>query len=118
CQRLLCCTQLISRICCLSHTCHLFYFSCVTPCPPVPSTLSLHDALPILRTLYARIFAITIAIMFASSLIAFVATNVYYHVHLKRSEEHTSELQSRFDLVCRLLLDKKNRINNLTSSTT
>src|SRR5699024_11687798 len=25
-----------------------------------------------------------------------------------RSEEHTSELQSRFDLVCRLLLDKKN----------
>src|SRR5699024_12695378 len=27
---------------------------------------------------------------------------------LVRSEEHTSELQSRFDLVCRLLLDKKN----------
>src|SRR5699024_12457229 len=28
-----------------------------------------------------------------------------------RSEEHTSELQSRFDLVCRLLLEKKkNRI--------
>src|SRR5699024_12668573 len=26
----------------------------------------------------------------------------------KRSEEHTSELQSRFDLVCRLLLEKKN----------
>src|SRR5699024_12106144 len=26
---------------------------------------------------------------------------------LLRSEEHTSELQSRFDLVCRLLLDKK-----------
>src|SRR5207249_11225304 len=26
---------------------------------------------------------------------------------LKRSEEHTSELQSRFDLVCRLLLEKK-----------
>src|SRR5207249_9285365 len=25
-----------------------------------------------------------------------------------RSEEHTSELQSRFDLVCRLLLDEKN----------
>src|SRR5699024_11418589 len=28
-----------------------------------------------------------------------------------RSEEHTSELQSRFDLVCRLLLDKKNTTN-------
>src|SRR5699024_11787528 len=27
-----------------------------------------------------------------------------------RSEEHTSELQSRFDLVCRLLLEKKNRL--------
>src|SRR5699024_11690085 len=25
-----------------------------------------------------------------------------------RSEEHTSELQSRFDLVCRLLLERKN----------
>src|SRR5699024_11271924 len=35
----------------------------------------------------------------------------YFH-HIKaeiidRSEEHTSELQSRFDLVCRLLLEKK-----------
>src|SRR5699024_11566561 len=28
-----------------------------------------------------------------------------------RSEEHTSELQSRFDIVCRLLLEKK-KINN------
>src|SRR5438067_8237283 len=28
-------------------------------------------------------------------------------LELGRSEEHTSELQSRFDLVCRLLLEKK-----------
>src|SRR2546421_6244050 len=28
-----------------------------------------------------------------------------------RSEEHTSELQSRSDLVCRLLLEKKNKQN-------
>src|SRR5699024_12288000 len=28
-----------------------------------------------------------------------------------RSEEHTSELQSRFDLVCRLLLARKNKSN-------
>src|SRR5437868_11022103 len=28
----------------------------------------------------------------------------------RRSEEHTSELQSRFDLVCRLLLEKKNSL--------
>src|SRR5207249_11300696 len=29
------------------------------------------------------------------------------HDRQQRSEEHTSELQSRFDLVCRLLLEKK-----------
>src|SRR5207249_10603591 len=28
----------------------------------------------------------------------------------ERSEEHTSELQSRFDLVCRLLLEKKKKM--------
>src|SRR5207248_9284903 len=28
--------------------------------------------------------------------------------HVTRSEEHTSELQSPYDLVCRLLLEKKN----------
>src|SRR5207249_9345734 len=33
--------------------------------------------------------------------------------YLKRSEEHTSELQSRFDLVCRLLLEKKKKIKNI-----
>src|SRR3989440_3692045 len=31
-----------------------------------------------------------------------------------RSEEHTSELQSRSDLVCRLLLEKKKAINRRT----
>src|SRR5437868_8157087 len=30
-----------------------------------------------------------------------------------RSEEHTSELQSRFDLVCRFLLENKNNIESL-----
>src|SRR2546428_9504196 len=32
-----------------------------------------------------------------------------FNVTIERSEEHTSELQSRSDLVCRLLLEKKNR---------
>src|SRR2546430_12627066 len=32
-------------------------------------------------------------------------------VHLERSEEHTSELQSQSNLVCRLLLEKKKTIN-------
>src|SRR5437773_4922332 len=31
--------------------------------------------------------------------------------HVKRSEEHTSELQSHHDLVCRLLLEKKKKEN-------
>src|SRR5699024_12250919 len=31
----------------------------------------------------------------------------YYKMDSIRSEEHTSELQSRFDVVCRLLLGKK-----------
>src|SRR2546428_5787911 len=37
---------------------------------------------------------------------------VLLHRKAKRSEEHTSELQSRSDLVCRLLLEKKKKKNN------
>src|SRR5207249_7549336 len=43
-----------------------------------------------------------------------VVANARYDVikmQLLRSEEHTSELQSRFDLVCRLLLEKKKTVN-------
>src|SRR5699024_12354995 len=39
----------------------------------------------------------------ASSLGRWLTSSVH-----KRSEEHTSELQSRFELVCRLLLENKN----------
>src|SRR5438034_8992672 len=35
--------------------------------------------------------------------------------HGGRSEEHTSELQSHSDLVCRLLLEKKNNLQNIRS---
>src|SRR5437867_9493606 len=35
-----------------------------------------------------------------------------------RSEEHTSELQSPYDLVCRLLLEKKKKINKPLRNTT
>src|SRR5699024_12374610 len=41
--------------------------------------------------------------------------NVYSYL---RSEEHTSELQSRFDLVCRLLLEKKKRPQHLRTPIT
>src|SRR5699024_12004030 len=36
--------------------------------------------------------------------------------HHLRSEEHTSELQSRFDLVCRLLLEKKKKHSKYNSN--
>src|SRR5690349_23716438 len=36
-------------------------------------------------------------------------------LHFSRSEEHTSELQSRRDLVCRLLLEKKKQMKNIYS---
>src|SRR6266704_4083554 len=36
------------------------------------------------------------------------------HHRAGRSEEHTSELQSRFDLVCRLLLEKKKILSSET----
>src|SRR2546422_2318507 len=58
-------------------------------------TLSLHDALPI-------------------SLAQVYAALAWYYDHqaemdAERSEEHTSELQSRLHLVCRLLLEKKKK---------
>src|SRR5436190_18097292 len=39
-------------------------------------------------------------------------------VTLHRSEEHTSELQSHSDLVCRLLLEKKKKETNIVYATT
>src|SRR5438309_7044224 len=35
----------------------------------------------------------------------------------ERSEEHTSELQSQFHLVCRLLLEKKNNVDGQAGTT-
>src|SRR5256885_9838832 len=39
--------------------------------------------------------------------------NTTNHAHEARSEEHTSELQSPCNLVCRLLLEKKKKTNQL-----
>src|SRR5437868_12198541 len=47
------------------------------------------------------------------ALFTFTAINVIAYIRSGppgRSEEHTSELQSRFDLVCRLLLEKNNNM--------
>src|SRR6516225_8178556 len=57
-------------------------------------TLSLHDALPIPLALPAGRAAMSRSLSCASTM-------------RKRSEEHTSELQSHVNLVCRLLLEKK-----------
>src|SRR5258706_311484 len=62
-------------------------------------TLSLHDALPI-------------SIKFAIEFTHFQARVCKYKQggpHSARSEEHTSELQSLTNLVCRLLLEKKKK---------
>src|SRR5438105_15835366 len=63
-------------------------------------TLSLHDALPILRSKNVRRFGSPVSESLAARSLTFKDS---------RSEEHTSELQSRVDLVCRLLLEKKKR---------
>src|SRR5699024_12034522 len=44
-----------------------------------------------------------------------IKTNNVTLKHPIRSEEHTSELQSRFDLVCRLVLEKKKKNGTFTT---
>src|SRR5437867_10220774 len=63
-------------------------------------TLSLHDALPISAEIRERELESG-----AGSRPLLLAGE---EVDFDRSEEHTSELQSPYDLVCRLLLEKKN----------
>src|SRR5436309_11611676 len=65
-----------------------------TTAPTETYTLSLHDALPICRRPVRR------ATLIRPPSCAALRRR-------KRSEEHTSELQSREKLVCRLLLEKK-----------
>src|SRR5206468_12074664 len=92
-------------------------------------SLSLHDALPISLVLEGSVLMNRCALLVALLIVAGsaaqanpVALSDTQRVRLEhgeivvldvlqthRSEEHTSELQSRSDLVCRLLLEKKNR---------
>src|SRR5207249_8309607 len=72
------------------------------------STLSLHDALPISTFVPSRCAAGTIRAIILSRSRSATVFPARSQALAKRSEEHTSELQSRFDLVCRLLLEKKN----------
>src|SRR5207302_8683292 len=96
-------------------------FSYTVPPPPELYTLSLHDALPISTlTLRARVVTSTAeAAPYLQGMEAgWTQTLERLETHLtKRSEEHTSELQSRENLVCRLLLEKKNKRTGRTRPT-
>src|SRR5687768_17673804 len=70
-------------------------------------TLSLHDALPI----SARLLGLS-KVFDDLPVCRFITKGVLNRVRVgveARSEEHTSELQSRLHLVCRLLLEKKKK---------
>src|SRR2546422_7940333 len=78
-------------------------------------TLSLHDALPI-STQPKQSYRFSLELCDRSSAITRLgsakANCAFTNEAPCRSEEHTSELQSRLHLVCRLLLEKKKDIIN------
>src|SRR5204862_6353680 len=92
----------------------IFFFFTYPP-PTEIYTLSLHDALPILNNKYElgiredeRVrrrrdaHNVVLEVLTATGVVGAIP-------FFTRSEEHTSELQSRRDLVCRLLLEKKKK---------
>src|SRR5206468_11733101 len=87
-------------------------------------SLSLHDALPICHRLFRRNPPSTTTVS-NSALSSPVQRGLLMTAKWSRSrsscrpdrsEEHTSELQSRSDLVCRLLLEKKKKNNIITTT--
>src|SRR3712207_7197245 len=78
-------------------------------------TLSLHDALPISGKSYALSSSRTSSSTRSSSSGSSTMSTLFMNTttYGTRSEEHTSELQSRQYLVCRLLLEKKKQPSEL-----
>ena len=72
-------------------------------------TLSLHDALPIWLSLDCVVADLGPDVFETGQ--AYVALSRARSLEGLRSEEHTSELQSLTNLVCRLLLEKKKKKN-------
>src|SRR5690349_25045228 len=85
-----------------------FFFLFNGTAAPEIYTLSLHDALPISARTLAHLYELRAAWIAGSG-----AVPIEHHA--MRSEEHTSELQSRRDLVCRLLLEKKKSFHSVVS---
>src|SRR5262249_56689815 len=90
-----------------------FFFT--DPATPEIYTLSLHDALPIFRQSYRECRRRAPAMVIFDRECGAVI-GAHYH-RAARSEEHTSELQSLTNLVCRLLLEKKKTSNTRTRHT-
>src|SRR3712207_9261656 len=108
---------------CFAHISMMYFFFNDTATTEI-YTLSLHDALPI-SELAAELVALHVDVLVgsggttilplkqATTSIPILMVNVPDPVG--RSEEHTSELQSRQYLVCRLLLEKKKNLTSLGS---
>src|SRR5699024_11891582 len=94
----------------------LFLLFPLPPCSPLFPYTTLFRSVPLVVITLGVVVASQIAEVSAQlgSLMLTVPVYGLFAVINCRSEEHTSELQSRFDLVCRLLLEKKNRIHSLT----
>src|SRR5437867_11412651 len=83
---------------------HLFFFLMIRR--PPRSTLFPYTTL--FRSITVRIWTMPVEV---PNPIRFELDTVHHSYDpLVRSEEHTSELQSPYDLVCRLLLEKKKNI--------
>ena len=88
-------------------SCLFFFFN--DPATTEFYTLSLHDALPI----YYRRFELFPKERFADvRLLRTARKPSHMNDWIERSEEHTSELQSHSDIVCRLLLEKTNNLES------
>src|SRR5947209_19079782 len=89
---------------------HLFFFFFFNdPATTEIYTLSLHDALPISRRWFTAPVEMPKGLYFPGFSAADANPDMGDSAIVERSEEHTSELQSRQYLVCRLLLEKKKK---------
>src|SRR5438132_11916825 len=98
--------------------CYLVISTCIAPSNPEISTLTLHDALPICYHVWLVHDLHGSYEQQPPNLLEELRRDRRWcqgnlqnaRLIAERSEEHTSELQSHSDLVCRLLLEKKNEL--------